>query len=169
MSILECITMVRDSKGWSSWHGYILTSPSFGPMITFYSLIFQKSCEKNSYTHLTNHTEPKLKFAIPIPISIQFIFYGEYRSGLLDCLKIQISNSCVITYKGQGSFNPMRTTCWLVKMNILSYIEPIRRGVKKNSLMCKFVHATFLKPYHDWLHKWAFQEMNQSEMVFEGQ
>ena len=50
-------------------------------------------------------------------------------------------------------FNPMRTTCRLLKMNILSYIEPIRRGVRKNSLMCKFVNATFLKPYHDWLYK----------------
>ncbi len=27
------------------------------------------------------------------------------------------------------NLNPMRTTCWLVKMNILAFIEPIREGV----------------------------------------
>ncbi len=39
------------------------------------------------------------------------------------------------------SLNPMTTTCGLVKR--LSYIELIRRGVRKNSIMCKFVCATF--------------------------
>ncbi len=68
-----------------------------------------------------------------------------------------------------NKFNPMRTTCWLVKRNSLSYFELIRRGVRNNSLMCKFVSATFLKPYHNWLHKWTFQDMDQSEMVLEGQ
>ena len=29
--------------------------------------------------------------------------------------------------------------------------------------------ATFSKPYHDWLNKWIFDDMNQSEMVLEGQ
>ena len=35
--------------------------------------------------------------------------------------------------------------------------------------MCKFVHVTFLKLYHNWLHKWTFQDMNQPEMVLKGQ
>ena len=34
--------------------------------------------------------------------------------------------------------NSMRTTIRLVKMNIVSFIEPIRVGVRKNSLICKF-------------------------------
>ncbi len=33
----------------------------------------------------------------------------------------------------------MRTTCRLVKMRTLPYIEPITQDVTKNSLMCKFV------------------------------
>ncbi len=36
-------------------------------------------------------------------------------------------------------FNPIRTTCLLVKMSIQAYIEPIRECVIKNSLICKFV------------------------------
>ena len=39
----------------------------------------------------------------------------------------------------QPKLNPMRTTCQLVKMNILSFIEPIRERVRKNGLICKFV------------------------------
>ncbi len=35
--------------------------------------------------------------------------------------------------------NLMRTTCRLVKMNILSHIDPIRESVRKNSLISKFV------------------------------
>ncbi len=35
--------------------------------------------------------------------------------------------------------NPMRTTCRLVKMNILSFIESIREGVRNNSLICKLL------------------------------
>ena len=41
-----------------------------------------------------------------------------------------------------GYFFPvtsLRTTCRLVKTNILSFIEPIRKGVRKNILMYKFV------------------------------
>ena len=33
------------------------------------------------------------------------------------------------------SLNPVRTTCRLVKRNIWSFIEPIREGVRENSLM----------------------------------
>ena len=40
--------------------------------------------------------------------------------------------------------NSMRTTCWLVKINILSFIEPISEGVSKNSLLWKFVMQHFL-------------------------
>ena len=47
----------------------------------------------------------------------------------------------------------------------LPYIELIRRGVRKNSLMCKFVHATFLKLYHNWLCKWTFHDMNHQKCV----
>ena len=36
------------------------------------------------------------------------------------------------------TLNPMRTTSRLVKMNIFSFIEPIREGVRKNSLICNF-------------------------------
>ncbi len=35
--------------------------------------------------------------------------------------------------------NPLKTTCWLVKMSIQVYIEPIRECVGKNTLMCKFL------------------------------
>ncbi len=66
-------------------------------------------------------------------------------------------------------FNPMRTTSRLVKRSSLPYIELIRRDVRKNSLMHKFVHVTFLKPFQNWLHTWTFRDMNQSEMVLEGQ
>ena len=37
----------------------------------------------------------------------------------------------------------MSATCWLVKLNTLSFIEPIREGVRKNSLMYKFVMNYF--------------------------
>ncbi len=39
--------------------------------------------------------------------------------------------------------NPMRTTSRLVKINIVSFIEPIREGVRKNSLICKFLMLHF--------------------------
>ncbi len=32
--------------------------------------------------------------------------------------------------------NPMTTTCWLVKRNILSFIKPIREDYKKNWSLC---------------------------------
>ncbi len=85
------------------------------------------------------------------------------------CMNQSLRNSvicCIIRL----IVNPMRTTCRLVKRSSRSYFElpVIRRGVSKNSLMCKFVHATFLKPYHSWLHKWTFLDMNQSEMLLEG-
>ena len=35
--------------------------------------------------------------------------------------------------------NPMRTTCRMVKMSIQAYIQPIRKHVRKNSLICKFL------------------------------
>ncbi len=35
--------------------------------------------------------------------------------------------------------NPMRTTCWLVKETVLSFIKPMREGVRKSSLMWKFL------------------------------
>ncbi len=43
----------------------------------------------------------------------------------------------------QFYLNPMRTTCQSVNMNILAFIEPIREGVRKNNLMCKFVVQHF--------------------------
>ncbi len=36
-------------------------------------------------------------------------------------------------------FNPMRTTCRLVKISNQSYIDPITEDVRKNSLICKFL------------------------------
>ncbi len=41
------------------------------------------------------------------------------------------------------SFNPIRTTCRLVRWYFLPYIEPIREGVRKSSLMCKFLVLHF--------------------------
>ncbi len=68
--------------------------------------------------------------------------------------------------EGHSSFNSKSTTYRLVKINIVSYIEPIREGVRKNSLICKFVNASFWTTYHNWPQKkWTFHEMNQSEMV----
>ena len=39
--------------------------------------------------------------------------------------------------------NDIRTTCWLVKRSISSFIEPISDGVKQNRLMCQFVVQYF--------------------------
>ena len=50
------------------------------------------------------------------------------------------------------SFIPMRTTCQLVKINILSFIEPIREGVRNNSLM-QVCDVPFSKPYPYWFKK----------------
>ena len=65
------------------------------------------------------------------------------------------------------SLTHMRTTCWLVKRNILSLIEPIRKGVRKYCLMCKFeMHNCQLKKlYHGWLSKWSFPDISQSEIL----
>ena len=41
---------------------------------------------------------------------------------------------------------PMRNLGWLGKINILSSIEPIREGVRKNNLTCKFVMQHFQSP-----------------------
>ncbi len=43
-----------------------------------------------------------------------------------------------------NELNPMRTTCQLVKNNISAFIEPIKDGVRKTSLICKFVVQHFL-------------------------
>ncbi len=48
--------------------------------------------------------------------------------------------------------NYMRTTCSLVKRIILSFIEPIRKSVKKQYNV-KDSDATFSKTYFDWLKK----------------
>ncbi len=45
----------------------------------------------------------------------------------------------LICWHKQASLNPVRTTCQLVKMSIQAYIEQIREGVRKNSLICKFL------------------------------
>ena len=37
----------------------------------------------------------------------------------------------------------MRTSSQLVKLNVLAFIEPIRDGVQRNNLMCKFVMQHF--------------------------
>ncbi len=57
-------------------------------------------------------------------------------------------------YGRQTRLNLMNSTPRLVKMNVLSSIEPIIEGVRKNSLICKFVHGvTFSKTFHNWLNK----------------
>ncbi len=60
---------------------------------------------------------------------------------------------------------PMRTTCRLVKLNILPFIEPIRKSVKKNSLIWKFLDTTLSKPSNDWTKKWRFHYLNQSDTM----
>ena len=45
------------------------------------------------------------------------------------------------SYTSRTCFNRMRTTSRLVKMNILSFIEPIREGARKNSMQA--LDATF--------------------------
>ncbi len=66
--------------------------------------------------------------------------------------------------------NPMRTTCRLVKMSIHANIEPIRKHVRKNNLMCKFLMLCYqsfimigLRNEHN------YHDINQSYMVLEGQ
>ncbi len=44
-----------------------------------------------------------------------------------------------VTIEHGKVFKPIRTTCRLVRWNVVSFIEPMRESVRKNSLMCKFV------------------------------
>ncbi len=58
------------------------------------------------------------------------------------------------------------TTCWLVKDNTLSPIEPIRKGVRKNSLKCKFVIQQFISLIL--LANEYFTIVNWSEIILDG-
>ena len=53
------------------------------------------------------------------------------------------------------------TTCWLVNMNIISFIDPIRKSV--SSLTSQFV-MTFSKPYHNCL---TICQIDQSEIMLD--
>ncbi len=44
-----------------------------------------------------------------------------------------------VCWLGLDFLNPLRTTCRLVKRNIISFSKPIREGVRKNSLIYKLV------------------------------
>ncbi len=61
----------------------------------------------------------------------------------------------------------MRTTCLLVKINILLFTEPIREGVRNKSHV-QVCDAQMLKVYPNWLNKWTFHDTNQSEIMLEG-
>ncbi len=65
--------------------------------------------------------------------------------------------------------SPMRTTCGLVKLNIISVIGPIRESVREIVSLCKFVRHHFQKPYHNWLKMRIFHDSNQSEISLGGQ
>ncbi len=71
--------------------------------------------------------------------------------------------------EGLNPMSMMRTTCRLVKMNSLSYFEPIRRGVRKSSLICKFVMQHFQRLVKIGSTSEHFMIMNQSEIVLKGQ
>ena len=60
--------------------------------------------------------------------------------------------------------HPMRTTYWLVKQNILSFIKPIRESVRKLYPL-KVYDTTSLKPFHNWLNRWIFHDIDQSELI----
>ena len=64
--------------------------------------------------------------------------------------------------------NPMRTTCRLVKRNILWFIEPIREGVRKNSLICKFSMLHFESLIMIDLTNEHFMIWTNQEFVLEG-
>ena len=49
-------------------------------------------------------------------------------------------------------------------MNILSFIEPITEGVRK-----QFCGTTLLKPYRNWLNKLTLCDVDQSKIMLEGQ
>ncbi len=65
--------------------------------------------------------------------------------------------------------NFMGTIFWLVKINILSFIEPIRDCIRCIEKKTWNKIDTFSKPYLNWLNKKAFHDMNQSAMALEGQ
>ncbi len=81
------------------------------------------------------------------------IFYKIKTCHRLEIFKKRENRSSFKQLYIRSTFNPMRTTCRLVKRNSQAYFGLIRRGLRKNSLMCKFVSATIFKPYHNWLDK----------------
>ncbi len=59
---------------------------------------------------------------------------------------IQTNGQSCYFIRLSSTFNSLSTICWLVSMNILSFIGPIRDGErKKNCLMFKFVLQHFLR------------------------
>ena len=50
---------------------------------------------------------------------------------------------------------------------MLSFIEPIREAVRQTTLRWKFEMQHFLELNPNWLNKWIFHEMDQSEIVLE--
>ena len=56
-----------------------------------------------------------------------------------DLTLVFISVSLFVTQLARGRVNLMRTTCQLVKMNIISFTEPIRESLQKNNLISKLV------------------------------
>ncbi len=84
-------------------------------------------------------------------------------------LDIYISQSMLPTsdwsHKIATHVNLMRTTHQLVKVNILSYIKPIREGVRKSFV--KVCDPPFSKPYHTLAFEMKTLQYQQLEIMFE--
>ena len=89
--------------------------------------------------------------------------------GLLLIIVAQVSDT-LLYYVITCYFNPIRTTCRLVKMSIQACVALIRECVRKNSLMCKLLllcYQTFIMIGLN--NEINFHDINQSDMVLECQ
>ncbi len=60
----------------------------------------------------------------------------------------------------------MGTTCWLVKWNIIPFIEPIREGVSSISSSAVRYKMRY-KHCHNWLNEWTIPNDNQWKNLLE--
>ena len=81
------------------------------------NIFYNKNMEGNIV-----HYEP---FASLIACTIVTIFEGP------NLCKVVLKKSSKLIHRNSVFFNPMRTTCLLVRMSIQAYIEPIRECVRK--------------------------------------
>ncbi len=102
-------------------------------------------------------------YLLLVKINLEYTLSFFKRSYLDLFLKV-----CSYFTAMQLLYNPMRTTCRLVKMRIWSYIEPITECVKKivsyESFWC-----TVITLVSNWLNKWPYHDVNQSYMLLVGQ